>query len=944
MGSGSSVYRVPRDEMSLDGWWHSWFDEAADWRAELPMLPSTPLNAMPYRPPTAGWDGMEHGMESLQVPGTWEASRPGYHGVGWHWRPIVIPEEWAGRAVRLRLGAARLRTEVYLDRRLVGYDLEGITPFEVDLTELVRPGKRHELALRITNPGGVRGAEDETPVRWAGLELPASHDFGGLWGSISLIGTARTYIHDLFAFPRADLSGATARCILRNLGPRRTLLVGARAYDAEGEQVAVSPAYAVRLGPSAIEAVDLPISIPEPHLWAPGNPYLYKVVVWLQGESVEDTLESSFGLRIFASCGGRLTLNGEPVFLRAADTANWYPGNLAFPTQQMAEREVSTALSMGLNALVARGQACPPVLLDAANRGGLLIVQGPGGVLSAEEAAWPHTQAEAFRIALLEERIRRLARRDRGHPALVCWNLYKEAGDPASVAPLTPHLVRLVNALREEDPTRMVSWGLGSADGRVLNAGPVEAMAPHGPAVGDVVPQTPSEQPPQRVTFYGRSSGVHAALADLPDLVARYGDRVLLGSDAEAWQVWRDALAEDFRGYGLERSFADLSAFCRATQAAATQALACWIEACRPHRDCAALSCGPWAPPAVPGFGGLVDIARRPQLDAERLRLSLEMWPLAIVGLPEQVYCGEPFRISVHSTDEPSTIAADGETAYELALAFTAPGGALTTRLMAPTLLARGDDGPIAAFDFAVEETGTHTVSATLLNGGAVLGRTERALWATRQPDADVGEVAVLGSEGDLAALESVPRVRWRRQAVGEKQQNALALGSHDRGDVALILERASAYSGRIALLMGDATSTVIGGFRALAGAVAPVAEIRTLALSTDWPGSWVFSHATPLLQGVADPGIWGSTHVGLLPELAVMGIPCDTLIGACAFLGGGSLNAGTPRIGTVLGVLPLGRCEVLFTTLPLLHGVSKRLPSAERLLYNIAAWLAEAC
>ncbi len=120
--------RQGREIESLNGWWHTWLDEAAAWEREELLWPGVSTDSLPMRAPSAGWDGMEWGMESTRVPGTLAQARPGYHGVAWQWRPIVIPEEWQGRLVRLHFGGARQRLEAYLDNRPVGYDLDGLTP------------------------------------------------------------------------------------------------------------------------------------------------------------------------------------------------------------------------------------------------------------------------------------------------------------------------------------------------------------------------------------------------------------------------------------------------------------------------------------------------------------------------------------------------------------------------------------------------------------------------------------------------------------------------------------------------------------------------------------------------------------------------------------------------------------------------------------------------
>ena len=76
----------------------------------------------------------------VSVPGTLEEYlHPGngptgdYQGVSWWWRTLHIPENVGPRIV-LRFESQRHRAEIFVDHQLVGYDVIGGTPFEVDLT------------------------------------------------------------------------------------------------------------------------------------------------------------------------------------------------------------------------------------------------------------------------------------------------------------------------------------------------------------------------------------------------------------------------------------------------------------------------------------------------------------------------------------------------------------------------------------------------------------------------------------------------------------------------------------------------------------------------------------------------------------------------------------------------------------------------------------------
>jgi len=92
--------------------------------------------------------------EPIQVPGCWEAQvqRPYRIVTAWYHRDIDVPEDWARGCVQLRFGAVMYRCHVYLDGERVGGYEGGWTPFSVDLTERIRPGRRQRIAVQVVNP------------------------------------------------------------------------------------------------------------------------------------------------------------------------------------------------------------------------------------------------------------------------------------------------------------------------------------------------------------------------------------------------------------------------------------------------------------------------------------------------------------------------------------------------------------------------------------------------------------------------------------------------------------------------------------------------------------------------------------------------------------------------------------------------------------------------
>src|SRR5712692_2772348 len=92
----------------------------------------------------------------ITVPFCFESARSGigdtsFHPWVWYRRAITIPEDWKGRRVLLHFGAVDYRAMVWINGRLAGRHEGGNTPFQFDITRLLKPGS-NTLAVRAEDP------------------------------------------------------------------------------------------------------------------------------------------------------------------------------------------------------------------------------------------------------------------------------------------------------------------------------------------------------------------------------------------------------------------------------------------------------------------------------------------------------------------------------------------------------------------------------------------------------------------------------------------------------------------------------------------------------------------------------------------------------------------------------------------------------------------------
>ena len=206
-----------------DEGWRLWVDERAEWKQDAIFLPEDVTQGsdgivrgkgepLPVNAPTGGWGVLKDTSGiGVTLPSTVEqhfwgkygagddgkprsytpdeyryaADDPApqngaYFGVSWWWREIEIPAAMQGKRIFLHVRGARLRAEVYLNQKLVGYSIMEELPFEAELTNAAKPGGKNVLAIRITNPFGRLDWIDGMNAQWGAVKLYRSHGFGGL--------------------------------------------------------------------------------------------------------------------------------------------------------------------------------------------------------------------------------------------------------------------------------------------------------------------------------------------------------------------------------------------------------------------------------------------------------------------------------------------------------------------------------------------------------------------------------------------------------------------------------------------------------------------------------------------------------------------------------------------------------------------------------------------
>lgn len=396
-----------------------------------------------------------------------EKGEPYYRGAARYAKTIAVPEEWRGRRVFVRFGAAGQVARVCLDGLMLGEHKGAFSAFAFELTEHLKFGRANELRVETDNTLRL-----DVP--------PLSGDFNidnGLYRDAELI-----VVNDAVCVSPLDF--ASSGVYVTPEVQESKAKVNVRAVLSNGESAAMpnKPEVKAREGlvrvtiggknaakpyslpPDSTQSVSVDLEIADPILWDGVNKahlYTARVEVLDATGRVVDVVEQPFGIRTVAitEADGFL-LNGRPYPVRGVGRHQDVKGKGWALDEADDARDIALIKGMGATAVRFAHYPQSERIHRMADEAGLLVWDEIPQVNAIRgERGYRETVRE-----MLREMVMQLY----NHPSVAWWGLFNEIENMYST-PSDDFLEELKATVRALDPTSRIVVGASDHGARSYN-------------------------------------------------------------------------------------------------------------------------------------------------------------------------------------------------------------------------------------------------------------------------------------------------------------------------------------------------------------------------------------------------------------------------------------------------------------------------------------------
>ena len=444
LSSKAASYEVPLiqnvqayESLLLDGAWNYIVDVQEEGYYDYRMNPTRWgffQNAKPQKPE----DLIEYDFDkspTMKIPGDWNTQDERlffYEGTVW-FKKSFQAAPMKGLRTLLYFGAVNYDCHVYVNGKEAGHHIGGFTPFNYDITDLLREGE-NTVIVKVDNK---RHAED-VPT-----QIFDWWNYGGITRNVLLVKTPTVYLEDY----SLQLQKADAKA------KQREIAFSARLNKAEGGHKVVIFIPELKLEQQLTTDAEgkvsgtLKVNAKKLALWSPETPKLYRVDISLDTSVISDEI----GFRTIETRDKQILLNSQPIFLKGISIHNEKPnGGGRANSAEDARTLLGWAKELGCNFVRLAHYPHHEAMVREAERMGILV-------WSEIPVYWTIAWKNPKTYENAQNQLHDMISRDHNRANVIIWSIANE----------TPHskerdtfLGNLAKYARSLDGTRLISMAM----------------------------------------------------------------------------------------------------------------------------------------------------------------------------------------------------------------------------------------------------------------------------------------------------------------------------------------------------------------------------------------------------------------------------------------------------------------------------------------------------
>ena len=401
------------------------FDQQESPRASAFFLNSKPKNQS---------DLLEYefdGMDDIKVPGDWNSQKKEllyYEGTVWHKESFNYSPSQTDSRIFVYFEASNYETEVYFNGKKLGKHVGGFTPFNFELTDLIKE-KDNFLVVKVDNKRLKEGVPTLNTDWW---------NYGGLTRDVKLVETAPNFIQDYFIQLNQKNENQIKGYIALNGDNviNKKVIINIPELDISYEFITDDNGY-----------VTFEILANNIKYWSIEKPVLYDVTI----ETEEETLQDQIGFRTIQTRGSEILLNDKPVYLKGISIHEESPfrDGRGYSIDD-AEQLLSWAQELGCNYVRLAHYPHNEHMVKLADKKGILVWE-------ENPVYWTIDWENQATYENAENQLNELIERDKNRASVIIWSMANETPNTPS---RNDFLSKLARFCKSKDNTRLISAAL----------------------------------------------------------------------------------------------------------------------------------------------------------------------------------------------------------------------------------------------------------------------------------------------------------------------------------------------------------------------------------------------------------------------------------------------------------------------------------------------------